>query len=87
MSQPKANLMKTASVKFWQGLTDNIIKDSTNGCLTTEISCRQLNIRKEIPMSYDEMEASIVWLYKFVFYSIAMVGLLMAGMFAIQLFV
>jgi len=38
-------------------------------------------------MSYDEMEASIVWLYKFVFYSIAMVGLLVAGMFAIQLFV
>ena len=38
-------------------------------------------------MSYDEMEASIVWLYKFVFYSIALVVLLMAGMFAIQLFV
>ncbi len=46
MSQPKANLVKTVSVKFWQGLADNIIKDPTNGCVTTEISRKHKKNRK-----------------------------------------
>ena len=34
-----------------------------------------------------EIEKDVVWLYKFVFYSIAAVGLLMAGIFAVNVLV
>lgn len=46
MSQPKAKVENTVTVKFWQGLTDNSIKDPTNGCLAIEISGKQLNNKK-----------------------------------------
>ena len=32
-----------------------------------------------------EIEKDVVWLYKFVFYGIAAVGLLMAGIFVVSL--
>ncbi len=37
-------------------------------------------------MSYEEIEQSVVWLYKFILYSIATLGLFMVGIFAIALF-
>jgi len=46
MSQPKAKLENTVSVKFWHGLADSIIKDPTNDLLTTEISRKQQNYKK-----------------------------------------
>ncbi len=55
----------------------------TNGCLTTEISQKHKKTGKEIPMSYDEIDL----LFKFVLYFIAVVGISMAGMFAIQMFI
>jgi len=35
-------------------------------------------------MSYDEMEQSVVWLYKFVLYSLGFIGLFLVGIFTIS---